>query len=254
MSASEIVLRMLEEKVGFSFLKEKKYLLETKIKKRMRLTGISEEEKYLNIVLKDEKEFQALVDLLAINHTFFFREPAHFEHLKNFISSLKFVTVKGWCAACSSGQEAYSIAFVVEQYKHSSVEFRLLATDIDNQALAKAQNGQYPLEELNHIPDEFHRFLQKEGQNFSVSSEIKKKILFRKINLVEFPYPLKGDLDFIFCRNVFIYFSPDMKHRAILEMVKLLKKGGFLYVGMSEPIVEDIEGLKKLGNAIYQRV
>jgi chemotaxis protein methyltransferase CheR len=163
-----------------------------------------------------------------------------------------------WSAGCSTGEEPYTIALVLrrEIADMARQDVRILATDIDTDVLAKASRGEYSADALENIPDPFCRYFQptQEGNAaaIKVAQDVRSLITFRPLNLVE-TWPMKGPFDAIFCRNVMIYFDAPTKSKLIERFIRLIKPGGFLYIGHSESLLGSHPGLQLMGRTIYRR-
>ena len=163
-----------------------------------------------------------------------------------------------WSAGCSSGEEPYTIALVLRRdiTDIAREDVRILATDIDTDVLGKASRGEYPAEALDDIPDPFHRYFQpteeSDAATITVAHDVRSLVTFRPLNLME-GWPIKGPFDAIFCRNVMIYFDAPTKCKLIERFVRLIKPGGWLYIGHSESLLGSHPGLHLMGRTIYRR-
>lgn len=222
-------------------------LVSSRTRKRMRELDINDYKKYFEYLSNDEsgKELVKFLDVISTNVTHFFREKKHFNFLsKIFQQNLNQGQKKFryWSAACSSGEEPYSIAItLLETLKGENVDIKILGTDISTEVLAEAINGKYPKKKVSDINknllDKYFVKLQKEaGIYYKAKQRLKDLIIFRRMNLSEFPFPLSTPLDIIFCRNVMIYFDQIHRKKLLKELYRLLKPGGFLITGHSESI------------------
>ncbi|MCS6961317.1 MAG: protein-glutamate O-methyltransferase CheR [Deltaproteobacteria bacterium] len=238
------------EVTGIVFDETKDLLLTNKIQK----FGLAKQlapGQALQLILADPDGFDEFINFVTVNHTYFYREPEHFEHLLASLKENQSNPVKIWSAACSFGHEAYTIGIVCEI---AGKNYKILATDIDTKALTVARKGVYPVKQLAKLPEPFRQFFTHEGAHAYVREKIKQNIRFEFLNLVNTPYPLKPTFDYIFCRNVFIYFEHEQKIKCLKHLAPLLKVGGYLYVGRSEFINVKIEGLEFKGHSIFQKV
>lgn len=258
----ERLREIIHQESGISLGDEKLMLLSNRLRKRMRVLGLSEEVQYLRIIETEASgaELVELIDLISTNHTFFYRENDHFEHLRKLFTQWKLEhrpTIKGWSAASSSGEEPYTIALTaLECLNLKSSTFRFLATDICTKVLQKASNGIYEPNQVKDVPPAllqryFERKASPEGNIFKVSPELRQLVLYKRFNLARFPYQLKGEFDFIFCRNVMIYFEDELRERILGEFYRLLKPGGTLFVGHSESLTNLDHGFRSVGGAVY---
>jgi chemotaxis protein methyltransferase CheR len=237
---------------GIVISNEKKQLLENRLRKRLKALSLSSEKQYLEILESDltGDELTQFLDVVSTNLTFFFRESSHFTHLANQLRAWdgKKPEIKIWCCAASTGEEPYAIAMTAaECLKQSS--FKILATDICTKVLAKAIAGIYKQEQLEKVPNELvKKYFNAKGE---VSQTLKSEITFKRFNLVKHPYPLKGNIDIIFCRNVMIYFDTPTRQKIITEFEKLLSNDGVLYIGQSENMLGINHSLKSYGSSVY---
>ncbi len=188
------------------------------------------------------------VDRLATNHTFFHREPEHFDFFVQTAmpETIKDQTKKGktgvriWCAASSTGQEPYTLAMLMLQAlgpSRQSWDTGILATDISSTALATAKEGRYPSDTIQRLPNPLQRFFEPAGAgNVAVTAHIKKEVTYRRFNLLNERYPFKQQFDSVFCRNVMIYFDNDTRRSVVGKMLGVTRVGGYLFVGAAEAI------------------
>jgi chemotaxis protein methyltransferase CheR len=202
-----------------------------------------------------------MIDALTTNHTSFFREPAHFDFLANSVlpelAGRERISI--WSAACSSGEEPYSIAFCL--LKHLPApdgrKIRILATDISTRVLSNAQRGAYPAERFQSIPPaELRQFLLR-GEDqwrgwFQVKKPVREMIEFRRVNLMESLADL-GHFPVIFCRNVMIYFDKDTQQSLVQRLTDRLEPGGYLFIGHAESLNRISHGLEYIQPAVYRK-
>lgn len=194
---------------------------------------------YVQLLKTDAKAFDEFVNFLTINVSEFYRNPDQWELLdKTYIPELisKFgKNLKVWSAACSTGDEPYSLVMALS--KHIPLnQIRITATDIDKQVLATAKNGLYNEKSIAGVPDEFKKkYFTKIGSSYQINDEIKRCVTFQESNLLSSAYP--KDVDLILCRNVVIYFTDEAKDQIYRKFHDSLKKGGILFVGSTEQIV-----------------
>jgi two-component system chemotaxis response regulator CheB len=245
--------KMLQEISGI-FLSEKKIdLVQGRLRGRLdslKLSSFHEYREYLSHLPKNHGEWQRLTNELTTNKTEFFREIAHFDYLiQKFIPNWEKRSSPAdclniWSAACSTGEEPYSLAIAAEDYFKGRRDFRITASDIDTEALSYAINGVYPKERLLTFPSRYDSYLIRGKGELSqwrrISDEIHKKIEFLRINLSAPPYPTNNNYDVIFCRNVFIYFQAATIERIIRSFYDAAKEGSILAISHSETL----QGLK----------
>lgn len=246
-------------------LEKKKVLIECRLKNELTRHGLNSFSEYLNLVQEDESGMLAeeMIDRLTTHYTYFMRESSHFEFIRDNIlpevsSRKNSREYRIWCAGCSSGQECYTLAMLLENYQEKGCHFppyKILATDISNAALKQAMAGKYPQKELEGIPqawiDRYCRIC--ENQTFEIDSNLKKNIIFRKQNLITQQYG-KEQFDLILCRNVMIYFSPEAKEGLIHKMENSLKTGGYFFIGHAELLHRNSISLQPVGSAVYKKI
>lgn len=193
---------------------------------------------YFEAMKKNEKLYHEFLDRMTINVSEFYRNPNRWEVVQNkvlpeFLAKSK--KLKVWSAACSTGEEPYTLAMILSQYLPLS-EIKIHATDIDENAIARAKAGVYHQRSLQFVPEEVIKkyFRQHDNQMYAVSEEIKKCVSFKQHNLLEEPF--ESGFDLIVCRNVIIYFTEEAKDRLYRKFSDALKPGGILFVGSTEQI------------------
>ncbi len=203
--------------------------------------------------LKDEPEHrQKFIDYLTINTSHFFRDQVVFSHIESsLLPKIAGSTTRIWSAGCSIGAEVYSIVMLLLDYGH---RFKyILASDIDEDSLLKAHIGVYHDNQVNQIPQKLlDKYFVKRDENYILKDVVKKHVKFKKHNLLTDPY--ESNFDLILCRNVFIYFTPEIQHNLINRFVKSLKPKGYFIVGSAEHIINpDQYGLDRVSYCVYQK-
>lgn len=224
---------LVYQECGIKLNEEKRSLLNARIAKRLRLLDVSPEA-YYDIILADPHECACFIDAVSTNHTYFFRESASFKYISADCASI-------WCAACSSGEEPYSLAAHCLSLGGAPT---ILATDISGNCLEKARMGIYPGQSVQKIPEALlKRYFQKGINRWTgtirVKAELRQRVVFRKFNLLKDPLPDQG-FDVIFCRNVMIYFDTLTKERVVARLGRVLNSGGYFMIGGAE----SLSGLK----------
>jgi chemotaxis protein methyltransferase CheR len=207
-----------------------------------------------------------LVNRISTNHTFFFREKAHFDYLRQqvlprLIPELEKSgkrSLRIWCAGCATGEEAYTLMMILMTYlgeDYAHWDAGLLATDISERALARARQGLYAPERIEEVPPMLrNRFLRKTGpEQWRVSDELKNEITFRRFNLMNEKFPFKDAFHIIFCRNVMIYFDMPTRDALAQRFYQFTKPGGYLFIGHSETLGRDRTAYKYVQPAVYRR-
>lgn len=254
----------LMAEAGISLTGNKANLVYSRLAKRLRLLGMRNFAEYCSLVESPSgtDERQNMIAALTTNVTRFYREPHHFEHLKVKILPDLIARVKQgqaarlWSAACSSGQEPYSIALTLLSLLPDAVKYdiRILATDIDPNMLALGTAGIYETSLLDAVPDPLRsRWFSplKDGRQ-QIADEARALVKFRRLNLIG-NWPMRGRFDAIFCRNVVIYFENETQEKIWSRITPLLAPGGALYIGHSERVTGAAEaGLRSDGITIYR--
>lgn len=245
-------------------LDKKKVLIECRMTKLLEKRGLSSFEKYLEQLHQDKTGDLAgeMVNCLTTNYTYFYREPDHFRTLQEKIlpelmERRQFGGLEIWSAGCSTGEECYTLAMVLEECRQpdrGAGNVRILATDISGEVLEKAQKGQYPVKELEALPPEWQRKYCRriDDRNFQVKEELKYHIRFQKRNLLE-PLPASEKFDLILCRNVMIYFDKDARQRLVRMLEAALHPGGYLLIGHAELLNSGETVLESVFPAVYRK-
>lgn len=252
----------LYEEAGISLGANKRDMAASRLAKRLRALGLTSYGAYLRAAQADDPagERQQFINCLTTNKTDFFRESHHFDFLRDtVISGLSDRRLRIWCAASSTGEEPYTLAMSVRDAcpKEQGWDAKILASDIDTQVLAHAERGVYDADRTTGIPPEFMRkyLLRGTGANagkVAARPELRELLAFRQINLIADSWPVRGPFDVIFCRNVVIYFDRDTQDKLLKRFAKLLKPGGYLFMGHSENIHWLADTFAPLGGTVYQ--
>lgn len=244
-------------------------MVNSRLVKRLKISGIYNFPDYLNYALSPEGkrsgELQSMIDELTTHKTEFFREPEHFDLLRNkivpdFIQN-KNHYFKIWSAGCSSGEEAYTMAMLLNEFKliDPAFDYTIFATDVSNAVLIKAVRAIYPMANMKGMDQNLLRkyFLVSKDDNeeqVRVIKPLRDKIHFSILNLVE-NYPHQNStLDVIFCRNTLIYFEDKAKREVVSKLLSKVKTGGYLFVGLSETITQYSSDIKQIGPSVYQKI
>lgn len=227
-------------------------MLVSRLWKRLRALDLKSFSSYYRRVKADPREMVLMLDCICTNETHFFREPAAFDCLRNCIfpewlaqadAKERGRLIRVWSAACSTGEEAYSLAMaLLTQFPSSagwSVE--VLATDLSTKVLARASAGIWPAEKISDVPlDSQRRFLLKgfgpEKGKIKAVDDLRQVVRFQRVNLTREPYPVTGPFDLIFCRNVLIYFHWETKIKVVDSLGKYLTPKGYLFLGHAESL------------------
>lgn len=254
--------QLILKKAGISLSETKRSLVAGRLRKRLIALKLKSYEAYYQLLKKDSEngtgEVQRFVDLLTTNETWFFREERHFEFLKQQLNGRPISkAVNIWSAASSSGEETYSIAMTLAQNMGLSSPWQVLGTDISVEILARAQKGIYLKSNIKGLSNPLKSKYMMNGvrsyeEYLAVVPELKKKIIFQPFNLINSPLP-SMKFDFIFCRNVLIYFNQTHKKEVIHRLTSCLKTGGYFFPGHSECLHGLYDELLTIEPSIYQK-
>lgn len=250
--------RFIFEAAGITMSSSKKALVTGRLGKRLTLHKLENFGQYFKLLASGSypDEVQMAVDLLTTNETYFFREIKHFDFLREqaLAARNRAKPFRVWSAASSSGEEAYSIAMVLADCLEST-PWEILGTDISTQVLQGAARALYTMERARHIPPAYlRRFCLKgtgehEGR-LLIDRSLRSRVLFRHLNL-NVPLPNLGQFDFVFLRNVMIYFSDDTKREVVARVISTLKPGGHFCVGHSESLNNISQAVNMVSPSIY---
>jgi len=257
-------VKIVYEKSGIALKPGKEALVSARVAKRIRALGIEHGDfaTYLRYLSQDKsgEEIVHLLDAISTNVTSFYRETHHFELLTQLASKWlengqrKF---RFWSAGCSSGEEPYSMAITLKEVSEGhNCDIRILATDISTKVIDKAMLGAYQAKKLETVPPMLkHKYFTKEktadGALYHVKDELKRMIVYKRLNLATPPFPMRGPMDVVFCRNVMIYFDNVVRRNLLCEIYRLVKPGGYLFVGHSESLTGIVSDFKTVRPATY---
>lgn len=254
------IRELIHQRAGIVLAEHKREMVYSRLAKRLRHYGLTRFGDYLARLERrpDAKEWEAFTNALTTNLTAFFREAHHFPQLAKHIQACS-GAVRVWCAAASTGEEPYSIAITLtETLGARAADARVLATDIDTEALAKARAGIYPLEQVHKMDEaRIKRFFQRgtgsQAGLARVRPELRNMVEFEVLNLLAPGWTIKGPFDAIFCRNTMIYFDKPTQARILERFAPLLKPDGLLFAGHSENFSYISQAFRLRGQTIYTR-
>ena len=264
----EFIRRLAREHSGIELGDHKKEMIYSRIVRRLRTLQLSSFEQYCQYLESNlEHELTPFINAITTNLTSFFREPHHFEFLLN--NALPEIRkrngnsrrIRIWSAGCSTGEEPYSIAMILNQsLGREQWDARILATDLDTNVLNHARAGNYAAERVAGLKEDVvskNFIASRQGRNqeerFQVRENIQRFIKFNQLNLLG-DWPMKGPFDIIFCRNVVIYFSKDTQRNLFDRYANILSPNGFLFIGHSESLHGVSTRFESIGRTIYRRV
>ncbi|MGK0289247.1 MAG: chemotaxis protein methyltransferase CheR [bacterium] len=258
--------------VGIKLPIAKKGMLESRLQKRLRKLDLDTFPLYIDYLFSSDGmqvEKIHFIDLVTTNKTDFFRESAHFDFLQGKLLPLLYrqpsppSPFKVWSAGCSTGEEPYTLAIVLNEFARNNpnIHFtsQILATDISTEVLSIAKKAIYPHEKIAPISMELRkRYLLKSKESSKelvrFAPELRKLILFKRLNFMDSDYGIADKLDVIFCRNVIIYFDRETQERILGHLCRHLKVGGYLFVGHSESLFGMSLPLQSIVPTIYQKI
>jgi chemotaxis protein methyltransferase CheR len=248
---------LMLEASGIALAANKRPLVAGRLMKRLRHHGLHSYSQYLQMLDQPAclDERRLVVDLLTTNETYFFREPVHFTFLAQWLARRK-GPVRIWSAACSSGEEPYSLAMVAKDSALTQ-DWSIVASDLSLSMLERARSGIYDLGQAKYFPEGWlPRFCLKGigdmSGRFRVQPALRERVSLREVNLVQ-PLPEGlGPFDVIFLRNVLIYFNQDEKQRIVQRLIRQLVPGGLLFIGHAESVHGFDLPLRLLSPSVYQ--
>ncbi|MEK7431939.1 MAG: protein-glutamate O-methyltransferase CheR [Cyanobacteriota bacterium] len=257
---------LIYNKTGIKLDNKKKEFFNGRLQKRLKDLNFKNFSDYYKYVILDlsGQELSNLVDLIATNHTYFNREKDHFEFLINivlpeiteFLKNNNLNDLRIWCAGCSTGEEAYTLAMILLEFfgdKYFYWKAGLLATDISEKALKIAKHGVYSDEQLEKLPLNYRKYFSKLSDGkWLISEKVRVEVEFRRFNLINDNFPFKKPFHIIFCRNVMIYFDFNSRKKLIKEFRNTLIQGGYLFVGHSESLFNEQDLFKYIKPAVYR--
>ncbi|MGE5649639.1 MAG: CheR family methyltransferase [Bacillota bacterium] len=250
---------LIYKRAGIALAESKQEMVYSRLARRLRATGIRSFQAYLDALENkgDDSEWEAFTNALTTNLTSFFREAHHFPILADHVRGRK-EPISIWCCASSTGEEPYSIAMTLcEALGTMAPQAHIIATDIDTNVLNTASAGIYALDRLDKMePDRARRFFLKgKGQQdglVRVRSELREMVTFKQLNLLADSWPISGQFDAIFCRNVMIYFDKPTQSKILSRFVPLMKPDALLFAGHSENFLYVSDAFKLRGKTVYE--
>jgi chemotaxis protein methyltransferase CheR len=259
------LINYIKGNYGIDLIK-KKNLIEGRLSNVIVDKGFNSFGEYLKSIHEDKSGSEAifLIDKLTTNHTYFMRESMHYEYLENnFLpyakENIKDKDLRIWSAGCSSGEEAYTTAMIIQEFFGSEIgkwDTKILATDISASSLKAGKEGIYSELDVKKLPEKWRwkYFKQISPTQYALDQKIKNEVIFRSFNLMNKTFPFKKKFHLIFCRNVMIYFDRDTKNELIEKFYEHTEHGGYLFIGHSESIPKHETRYKYIMPAVYRKV
>ncbi len=262
---------LIHDECGIKMPSQKKIMLEARLRKRLRKLGMQSFREYCEYLFSDEgmgREVIHMVDVVTTNKTDFFREPRHFDYLTGTAVPELMKTLGAgitremevWSAGCSTGEEPYTIAMVLNEFRglRPSFNFRIIATDISTKVLEMAVRGVYKQEKADMIPPGLKkkyllRSRDRERGLVRIAPELRSQVEFRRVNFMGEDFGVRKPVDIIFCRNVIIYFDRPAQERLVKRLCGHLVPGGYLFMGHSETLSGLRVPLLSTGPMIYRK-
>lgn len=262
--------QLIQSEFGIKMPPTKKVLLQSRFQKRLRSLGMSCYKEYCDYVFSDEgreKERQHLIDVVTTNTTHFFREPKHWTIINDIVLPDLWRRGVGrgqplrlWSAGCSSGEEPYTLAMILSEWKarHEGFDFSILATDISHEILQKAMRAIYSMEKADEIPMDLKKKYVLKSKNklnprIKMDKVITSKVKFQRLNFMD-NFSLPNHQDIIFCRNVVIYFDRPTQEVLFNKFCSNLTPGGYLFIGHSESLSGMKLPIKQVAPTVFQRI
>ncbi|MBY0516492.1 MAG: protein-glutamate O-methyltransferase CheR [Bacteriovoracaceae bacterium] len=256
MRAHQLIRQIIKQRTGIGIEEDRDSFIDIRLMETLQTLGLKNVEEWGNYYQKnwDKRSLeQGLINALTTNETLFFRDSRPFDFLaqfafKEWIKEDPNKTRRIWCAACSTGQEPYSVSIVAEKFKQLNPLFKLeiVATDISSNVLDKAKIGAYSEFEIKRglSPQDLNQYFSKTNQGWEIIPKVKQAIQFRSHNLLE-SYLELGQFDAIFCRNVLLYFDTPTKKDILEKMAKSLVANGYIFMGGSESPMNFVSCFKR---------
>jgi len=261
----DLLTHYMQKHYGIN-LSKKRVLVEGRLGPYINERGFNNYSDYLKEVFSDHsgKELSALLDRLTTNHTFFYRESAHFDFLRQIAlpeleASVFSDDLRIWSAGCATGEEPYTLSMLLHEYfgyRKNVWKTSILATDISQRALERAKLGIYPAESIKHLPPDWQKkyFRSLDHTQVQVVDSVKKDVVFRNLNLMQEIFPFRSRFHIVFCRNVMIYFDRQAKRTLLKRLYDLTEKGGYLIIGHAESIVSEQTEFQYIRPSVYRRM
>jgi chemotaxis protein methyltransferase CheR len=274
---SDADFRRLGERIhatlGIRMPLEKKTMIQSRLLRRLHARGLRDFRAYCDLLLDGagpdaEAERALFFDLVTTNKTSFFREPEHFRYLidvalPELTTRARGRPLRAWSVPCSTGEEPYSLAMVLAEHlaaaRDGAQGFEVLATDVSTRVLTRAAKGIFAEPQIEPVPHELRKRYLLRGRNDSaglvrVAPELRARVRFGRLNLMDARYPVERAMDVIFCRNVLIYFDRPTQEAVIEKLCAHLAPGGVLCVGMAETLHGMLVPVKLVGKSVYRNL
>lgn len=266
-SEFDFIRNLVYERSRINLSPDKRQLVSARLGKRLRATKMPTIGEYCRLLQAPgaDEELANLIDAISTNHTFFFRESTHFDYLRETVvpemltraRNQHGTTFRVWSAACSSGEEPFSIAMTLAECM-PNFPWRIEASDISRRILAKAADAIYTGETVARLPRDilrahFQRGFGPQEGNYRIKRALRDRVTFHHLNLLEGELPFREPFHVIFCRNVMIYFDRPTQDELVARLAARLIPGGYLFVGHSESLTQTRHSLQAIQPAVYRK-
>lgn len=250
---------------GIQLKEEKQALVTGRLQSVLTENNFKTFSEYYDYVSRDKTGDAAvkLINKITTNHTYFMREADHFFYFRDTVLPYLKSEVAGkdlriWSAGCSSGEEPYTLAMLMDEFFGKEKVFwdtKVLATDISNKVLEEAKKGIYSNADLEPLPASWrlNYFKKLDAGSSAISDHIRNEIIFRRLNLMSQSFPFKRKFHVIFCRNVMIYFNNDTRYELVKKFYDLTESGGYLFIGHSESLTREMTKYRFVMPAVYRK-
>lgn len=267
-SEFEFIRKLVYQRSRICLDAGKREMVSARLGKRLRATNLGTVTEYCRLLQSPEagEELAHLIDAISTNHTFFFRENAHFDFVRDRIlpemsqrqRAERWPRFLAWSAACSSGEEPYSLAITLQESLGATWDWHIQCTDISHRVLDQANRGIYREDVVDRMPPAtvrkyFQKGIGPQQGNYRVRAELRQHLSFQQLNLLEHESPLTEPFHVIFCRNVMIYFDRQTQEELVRRLTRRLVPGGYLLVGHSESLAGIGHTLELVRPATYRR-
>jgi len=264
----EALARYIYDYSGIKMPSSKMTMLEGRLRRRLRATGISSFNDYCDYLFKHdgiETESIYLIDAVTTNQTDFFREPKHFEYMEQValpeLVSAGHKRIRLWSSACSTGAEPYTMAMIMQEFVdgQSGLDYRILATDLSTEVLQAARRGVYARDMIVPVGSEMRRKYVMMARDTTRSDvrihpRLRSMVGFARLNLMDNAYKVGDPMHLIFCRNVLIYFDKPTQAKVLSRLCDCLLPGGYLFVGHSETVTGISLPVRQVANTVFKKI
>ena len=262
-----LIAGLVYKRFGINLTEKKKALVRGRLHSLIKSLGFTSFKEYYDSVVSDStgSSLLSLIDRISTNHSYFFRETGHFDILEKSLlpeilerlAAQRSRDLRIWSAGSAAGEEAYTLAMVLAEYfgkESRKWDIGILGTDISISALKEASQGVYHKNQVGRIPKVFKKyFKKKDPDHYAVDENIKRMVIFKRLNLMRENYPFKGKFHIIFCRNVMIYFDKKTKQDLTAKFYRYMHNGGYLFIGHSETLGREVGGFKYVQPTVYAK-